>query len=208
LVCASRTDLAEHKLPFAHEHRFVPDLQTAVDSLCPTMLIGASGMPNTFTQPIVEAMARFNERPVIFALSNPTSKSECTAEEAYRWSNGRAIFASGSPFPAVTLGETTYSPGQANNSYIFPGVGLGIVVSGAKHVTDSMFTAAARALAKQVTLDDLQSGQIYPPLANIRSVSAAIAEAVAKVVEQEGLAEGPLPPNLPEFIKSQMYDPK
>ncbi len=208
LVCASRTDLAEHKLPFAHEHRFVPDLQTAVDSLCPTMLIGASGMPNTFTQPIVEAMSRFNERPVIFALSNPTSKSECTAEEAYRWSNGRAIFASGSPFPAVTLGETTYSPGQANNSYIFPGVGLGIVVSGAKHVTDSMFTAAARALAKQVTLDDLQSGQIYPPLANIRSVSAAIAEAVAKIAEQEGLTEAPLPPNLPEFIKSQMYDPK
>ncbi len=208
LVVASRTDLAEHKLAFAHQHEFVADLQSAVESLRPTMLIGASGMPHTFTQPVVEAMARFNKRPVVFALSNPTSKSECTAEEAYRWSDGRAIFASGSPFPSVTLNDVTYTPGQANNSYIFPGVGLGIVVSEARRVTDAMFTAAAQALAKQVSKTDLQEGKIYPPLANIRAVSAAIAEAVAEIAYQEGLADRPRPANLAEYIKSQMYNPK
>jgi malate dehydrogenase (oxaloacetate-decarboxylating)(NADP+) len=207
LVVESRANLAEHKRPFAHAHAFVPDLRSAVESLRPTILIGASGIPQTFTQPVVEAMAANNERPVIFALSNPTSKSECTAEEAYRWSNGRAIFASGSPFPSVTLDDVTYSPGQANNSYIFPGVGLGIVVSGARRVTDAMFTAAARALAKQVSYADLKDGKIYPPLSNIRAVSAAIAEAVAEVVYQEGLADTPRPANLTEYIKSQMYNP-
>ncbi|MBI1279770.1 MAG: oxaloacetate-decarboxylating malate dehydrogenase [Anaerolineaceae bacterium] len=208
LVVAGRSDLAEHKRAFAHKHEFVADLLSAVEALRPTMLIGASGMPNTFTQPIVEAMARFNQRPVIFALSNPTSKSECTAEEAYRWSDGRAIFASGSPFPPVTLDEVTYNPGQANNSYIFPGVGLGIVISGARHITDSMFTAAARALVEQVSEDDLKSGQIYPPLATIRAVSANIAEAVANIAYDEGLAENPKPQSLTTYIQSQMYDPQ
>ncbi len=208
LVVASRTDLVGHKLPFAHQHEFVADLQSAVDMLRPTMLIGASGMPHTFTQPIVEAMARYNERPVIFALSNPTSKSECTAEEAYRWSSGRAIYASGSPFQPVTLNDVTYVPGQANNSYIFPGVGLGIVVSGARRVTDAMFTAAARSLAEQVTDADLKDGKIYPPLSNIRSVSAAIAESVAEIAYQEGLADTKRPDDLAAYIKSQMYDPR
>ncbi len=207
LVVASRTDLAEHKLAFAHQHEFFPDLQSAVEALHPTILIGASGIAHTFTQPVVEAMARFNDRPVIFALSNPTSKSECTAEEAYRWSNGRAIYASGSPFPSVTLNDVTYTPGQANNSYIFPGVGLGIVVSGAKRVTDAMFTAAAETLAQQVSKADLQAGKIYPSLADIRSVSAAIAESVAEIAYQEGLADTPRPANLAEYIKSQMYNP-
>jgi malate dehydrogenase (oxaloacetate-decarboxylating)(NADP+) len=208
LVVSSREKLAEHKIPFAHEHPFVPDLLSAVESLRPTMLIGASGIPHTFTEPVVKAMAAINKRPVVFALSNPTSKSECTAEEAYRWSDGRAIFASGSPFPSVTLGEVTYSPGQANNSYIFPGVGLGIVASGARRVTDTMFTAAARALANQVTDAELKDGKIYPPLSNIRAVSAAIAEAVAEVVYAEGLADTPRPANLAEHIKASMYDPK
>lgn len=208
LVVAGRDDLVEHKRPFAHDYAFVPDLQSAVDALHPTILIGASGMPNTFTQPVVEAMARHNERPVIFALSNPTSKSECTAEEAYRWSDGRAIFASGSPFPSVTLNDVTYTPGQANNSYIFPGVGLGIVVSGARRVTDDMFTAAARALAHQVSEDDLAAGKIFPPLGEIRPVSAAIAKAVAEIVYSNGLADAPKPANLAEYIRSEMYDPR
>ncbi len=207
LVVDSRTDLAQHKRPFAHKHEFVSDLQSAVDALRPTILIGASGIPHTFTQPVVESMARINERPVIFALSNPTSKSECTAEEAYRWSSGRAIFASGSPFPSVTLDDVTYTPGQANNSYIFPGVGLGIVVSGARRVTDAMFTAAARTLANQVSPADLKEGQIYPPLANIRSVSAAIAKSVAEIAYKEGLTDNPLPGDLAGYIKSQMYNP-
>jgi len=207
LVVDSRANLAEHKRPFAHKHPFVPDLQSAIEALHPTILIGASGIPNTFTQPVVEAMTRYNERPVIFALSNPTSKSECTAEEAYRWSHGRAIFASGSPFPSVTLNDVTYMPGQANNSYIFPGVGLGIVVSGARRVTDAMFTSAAHTLAKQVSASDLKDGKIYPPLSDIRAVSAAIAKSVAEIAYREGLAENERPANLAAYIRSQMYDP-
>src|SRR4029079_12568169 len=125
LVVASRTDLAEHKLPYAHPHEALPDLLSAVEALRPDVLIGVSGQGRTFTREVVAAMARLNERPVIFALSNPTNHAECTAEEAYGWSEGRALFASGSPFAPVTLAGKTYVSGQGNNVYIFPGVGLG-----------------------------------------------------------------------------------
>lgn len=208
LVVQERTDLAEHKLPFAHRHPFVPDLYTAVETLKPTALVGVSGIPHTFTQPIVEAMTRINQHPIIFALSNPTSKSECTAEEAYTWSKGRAIFASGSPFPPVNYDGVTLVPGQANNSYIFPGVGLGIIVSGARHVTDEMFAAAAHALAAKVSEADLTQGTIFPPLSSIRRVSAAIAEAVAEVAYAQGLAETPRPKDLGAYVVSQMYEPR
>ncbi|MEZ4672361.1 MAG: NAD-dependent malic enzyme [Anaerolineae bacterium] len=208
LVVQERTDLAEHKRPYAHARPFVSDLLTAVESIQPTALIGASGIPNTFTQPIVEAMSRINQKPIIFALSNPTSKSECTAEEAYTWSNGRAVYASGSPFPPVTYGGITIVPGQANNSYIFPGVGLGIIASGARHVTDEMFAAAAHALAAQVSEADLTQGTIFPPLASIRRVSAAIAVAVAEVAYSQGLAETPRPKDLGAYVVSQMYEPR
>ncbi|UCE87555.1 MAG: NAD-dependent malic enzyme, partial [Deltaproteobacteria bacterium] len=144
LVIASREDLAEHKLAYAHDHRFIADLQTAVEELEPSAIIGVSGQPGTFTQAVVETMAQINERPIVFALSNPTSKAECTAEEAYRWTRGRAVFASGSPFDPVTLDGKTYVPGQGNNAYIFPAVGLGIIVSEAERVIDEMFSAAAR----------------------------------------------------------------
>ena len=207
LVVKSRTDLVNHKLPFAHAHAFIPDLLTAVETLHPTVLIGVSGKPKTFTQPVVAAMARINQRPIVMALSNPTANSECSAEEAYRWSNGRAIFASGSPFDPVTLNAKTYVPGQANNSYIFPGVGLGVMACEATRVTDEMFFVAAKALTNEVADTDLQQGRIYPPLSRIREVSAKIAVAVAEVAYQRGLAQYPRPADLLSYIKSQMYEP-
>ncbi len=208
LVVRSRVDLAAHKLPYAHDHAPLNDLQTAVDELRPTAIVGVSGQPRTFTREIIERMSRYNERPIIFALSNPTSKSECTAEEAYTYSNGRAIFASGSPFPSFKLYGQTYHPGQGNNSYIFPGVGLGVVVSGARHVTDEMFGAAARALAEQVTDDDMAAGRIYPVLSRIRDVSAAIATEVAEIAWREGLATQPRPDDPARAIRDYMYDPQ
>lgn len=208
LVVQSRTGLAGHKLPYAHEHAPLPNLLSAVESLKPTTIIGVSGQPSTFTQPVLEAMARLNERPIIFALSNPTSKAECTAEQAYAWTEGRAIFASGSPFPPVTLGEKTFAPGQGNNAYIFPGVGFGAIVSGTRLVTDEMFFAAAKALAQQVSESDLERGLIYPPLTVIREVSLAIAAAVAKVAYRRGLAIQPKPADLLAHIESQVYQPR
>lgn len=207
LVVRSRADLAAHKLPYAHDHEPLSDLLSAVEELRPTALIGVSGQPRTFTREIIERMARYNERPIIFALSNPTSKSECTAEEAYTYTGGRGIFASGSPFPPYKLYGKTYYPGQGNNAYIFPGVGLGVVVSGARRVTDEMFEAAARSLADQVTEADMAAGRIYPTLNRIREVSAAIAEAVARIAYREGLATQPEPEDLPRHIRDFMYEP-
>jgi malate dehydrogenase (oxaloacetate-decarboxylating)(NADP+) len=207
LVVKSRENLQNHKLAYAHDHEFVPDLLSAVEFLKPTILVGVSGQPQTFTQPIVKAMVEINERPVIFALSNPTSKAECTAEQAYSWTDGKTIFASGSPFDPVTLNGKTYIPGQGNNAYVFPGVGLGAIESGTKHVTDEMFFVAAKALAKEVTEDDLASGCIYPPLTQIRDVSAVIAAAVAEVAYERGLATVERPDNLLDYMKSRQYEP-
>jgi malate dehydrogenase (oxaloacetate-decarboxylating)(NADP+) len=207
LVVRSRTDLVHHKLPYAHDHAFIGDFLQAVEAVKPTALIGVSGMPRTFTRPVVEAMARMNPRPVIFALSNPTSKSECTAEEAYTWTDGRAIFASGSPFPPVTHKGKTHVPGQGNNAYIFPGVGLGVIASEATRVTDEMFFVAAKTLAKLVTAEDYAMGRIYPGLDRIREVSGAIAVAVAEVAFRSGLTTMKRPDDLPAYIKAQMYDP-
>ncbi|MGM0384580.1 MAG: NAD-dependent malic enzyme, partial [Actinomycetota bacterium] len=134
LVVASRTDLTENKLPFAHEAEPAPDLLAAVEALRPTFLIGVSGQPGAFTQDVVRRMAEYNERPVVFALSNPTSKAECTASHAYEWSDGRAVFSSGSPFAPVRHQDRTLVPGQGNNAYIFPGVGLGVLAVEARHV--------------------------------------------------------------------------
>lgn len=208
LVVKSRTDLVEHKRPYAHDYAQMGDFLAAVKSLRPTGIIGVSGQPHTFTRPVVEAMARINQHPVVFALSNPTSKSECTAEEAYAWSEGRAIFASGSPFPNVTFKGHTFVPGQANNAYIFPGVGLGIVASGSTRVTDEMFFAAAKALAQRVTENDLAMGRVYPPLSDIRKVSAAIAVAVADIAYNRGLASHERPADLQAHIRAHMYQPE
>ena len=207
LVVKSRKNLPEHKLRYAHEFRDHPYFLDAVKALKPTAIIGVSGQPSTFTQPILEEMARCNERPIVFALSNPTPRSECTAKEAYVWTQGRAIFASGSPFEPFTLEGITYEPGQGNNAYIFPGVGLGVIACRAKHVTDEMFLAAAQTLAAEVTEDDFKRGSIYPPLGHIREISAKIATAVCEVAYEQGLAVNPRPNDLAAFIRSQMYEP-
>lgn len=207
LVVKSRADLAEHKLTYAHDHAPLTDFLQAVETLRPTAIIGVSGAPQTFTQPIIEAMARLNARPIIFALSNPTSKSECTAEQAYAWSGGRAIFASGSPFKPVTINGQTFVPGQGNNAYIFPGVGLGVIASQAARVTDEMFFVAATTLAGLVTEADLAQGRIYPGLDRIRQVSTAIAVAVAEVAFARGLTDLKRPADLRAHVQAHMYEP-
>lgn len=208
LVVKGRDHLTAHKLPFAHEREACPDLSAAVKSLKPTMLIGVSGQAKTFTEEVLRLMGKLNERPVIFALSNPTSKAECTADEAYQWTDGRAVFASGSPFPPVTVKGRTLVPGQGNNAYIFPGVGLGVVASGARRVTDAMFIKAARTLASLVRADELAEGRVYPSLKRIHEVSLAIAVSVAGEAYVERLAGQPNPADLADFIRSQMFKPE
>jgi malate dehydrogenase (oxaloacetate-decarboxylating)(NADP+) len=208
LVVASRTDLAEHKLPYAHEHEPHTDLVDAIRSLKPTALIGVSGQGGTFTRAVLREMAAHNPQPIIFALSNPTANAEATAEEVYRETEGQAIFASGSPFDPVTFGGKTLVPGQGNNAYIFPGVGLGVVASGAKRVTDEMFFAAVRSLAADVSEESLSHGCLFPPLSQIRDVSLHIAAAVAEVAYDSGLATRPRPQDLLEDIRAGMYQPE
>jgi malate dehydrogenase (oxaloacetate-decarboxylating)(NADP+) len=206
LVTTSRTKIEDNKKPYAQDHAPMGLLE-AIKDIKPNILIGATGSPGTFTKEIVEAMSALNARPVIFALSNPTSHAECTAQQAYEWSKGKAIFASGSPFAPVTFEGQTFTPGQGNNAYIFPGVGLGAVLSQATKVTDNMFLAAAKALAAQVSDDDLRKGSLYPPLKDIRKVSAAIAKAVIETAGDDNVASIPQPPNLENYIKKAMYDP-
>ncbi len=174
----------------------------------PTAIIGVGATPGMFTREVVEAMTRLNERPIVFALSNPTSKAECTAAQAYEWSGGKALFASGSPFDPVDFGGQHYVPRQGNNSYIFPGVGLGVVSVRSTRVTDEMFMAAARTLAQHTSAADLAQGSLYPPLNQVREVSAHIAAAVAEVAYRDGLATLERPDDLVEFMSAQMYDPR
>ncbi len=206
LVVAGRTDLAPHKLAYAHEHPPM-DLISAIKELRPSALIGATGVAGTFTQDVLRSMADISEHPIVFALSNPTANAECTAEEAYKWTNGRAIFASGSPFDPVEFDGGTFVPGQSNNAYIFPGVGLAVVATAATRVTDKMFLAAARALANAVGSETLSVGSLYPPLKEIREVSVEIACAVAEVAFQEGLAAASRPDNIEELIRSRVWEP-
>ncbi|MBM3343062.1 MAG: NAD-dependent malic enzyme [Betaproteobacteria bacterium] len=207
LVVKSRTNLADHKLTYAHEHPPASDFLAAIKMLNPTAIIGVSAVGGTFTQAVLEEMARINARPIVFALSNPTSQSECTAEQAYRWSGGRALFACGSPFDPVSLSGKTFVPRQGNNSYIFPGIGLGVLACGAKTITDDMFMSAAHALAQLVTESDLEQGSLYPALPRIREVSAAIAATVADNAYRRGSAIRPKPADTLRDVQSQMYDP-
>lgn len=209
LIVSSRKDSLQHfKKPWAHEHEPVNNLLDAVKVIKPTILIGSSGVGRTFTKEVIEAMASFNEKPLILALSNPTSQSECTAEEAYTWSKGRAIFASGSPFDPFEYNGKVFVPGQANNAYIFPGFGLGLVISGAIRVHDDMLLAASEALAKQVTEENFEKGLIYPPFSNIRKISANIAANVAAKAYELGVATRlPRPQNLVKCAESCMYTP-
>ena len=208
LVVKGREKLASHKVPFAHEHEPIADPLAIVERLRPTALIGVSGKAGTFSQTILEMIAENVERPIVFALSNPTSQAECTAEEAYRWTGGRAVFASGSPFEPVTLDGRRFVPGQGNNSYIFPGVGLGVIACASRFVTDEMFLAAARTLANEVQESDLEQGRIYPSLQLIRKVSEVIAQAVVEVAQRNGLARHDIQGDVRTAIRSLMYDPE
>ena len=207
LVVKSRTDLAEHKLSYAHEAAPIGEFLAAVKTLKPTVIIGVAAVGGTFTREVLEEMARINERPIVFALSNPTSKAECTAEEAYRHTGGRALFACGSPFDPVTMDGKTFVPRQGNNSYIFPGVGLGVIVSRTRRIPADMFMAAAHALAQQVSESDLEQGALYPALPRIREVSAHIATAVAEKAYELKITAEKKPADLAAFVRAQMYDP-
>jgi malate dehydrogenase (oxaloacetate-decarboxylating)(NADP+) len=207
LVVSSRKDLAEHKIPYAHDVEFL-DFHDAIEFIQPHALIGATALGGSFTKESIELMSAFNERPVIFALSNPTDKAECTAEQAYEWSKGNAIFASGSPFTAVSFNGKIFKPGQGNNAYIFPGVGLGAVISKARIIRDEIFLTAAQTLAKIVSQEDIDRGSLYPPLRDIRKISWEIATAVAKRIFDEGLARAERPADLKQSIKEYMFDPR
>jgi malate dehydrogenase (oxaloacetate-decarboxylating) len=182
-------------------------LAETIANFKPTVLIGASGTPGLFSEAVVRAMAAVAERPVIFPLSNPTSKSECTAEDAIRWSEGRAIVATGSPFAPVEYDGTRYRIGQSNNSFIFPGVGLGLWTGRVTRVTDGMFLAAARALADQVTPGDLAEGAVYPALQRIRACSLAVACAVIRRAARQQLTELRVDEGLEDLVSEAMWVP-
>jgi malate dehydrogenase (oxaloacetate-decarboxylating)(NADP+) len=207
LVVKSRADLKEFQKPFAQDRSGIPSFLDAVKELRPTGIIGVSTVPKLFDREVIAAMAELNERPIIFPYSNPTSRSECTAEEAYRWSNGRAIFASGSPFPPVQFGGRTFVPGQGNNVYIFPAVGMAIFATEARRVTDGMFIVAARAVAEQMTDQSLANGLIYPPQAQIFEASLHVATRVAEYIFDQDLARVPRPRDIGAHIRASAYRP-
>jgi malate dehydrogenase (oxaloacetate-decarboxylating)(NADP+) len=207
-IVVSRPDLPDQKRPCARDLVLPPDLPGIITRFEPTVLIGACGQPGMFTRAALEAMAKVNDRPVVFALSNPTSKAECTAEQAYAWTSGRGVFASGSPFDPVTIDGRLHVTGQANNSFIFPGVGLGLLVSGARRVTDEMFFAAARALSAQVSDADLAVGRIFPAAGRMRDVARAVATAVAGVAYDGGLSTKSRPADPGSTVAASMYEPR
>lgn len=207
LVVKGRDRLAPHNLPYAHEHPHFSFIE-AIEKIRPHVLIGATGAPGTFTEEAVKLMAKINERPAIFALSNPTSRAECTAEQAYEWSKGKAIFASGSPFPAYTINDQEMHSSQGNNAYIFPGIGLGAVVSGATRICDEMFLTAADTLAGLVSEAEFEKGSVYPALDQIRDVSLAIAINVANSAYAYGLTKNDRPENVRQAIEAYMFNPE
>lgn len=207
LIVKSRTNLTTHKMPFAHDYKEITKLNDIVRDLKPTVIIGASTVAGAFNEQILRDMASFNDRPIIFALSNPTDKSECTAEQAYTLTDGKAVFASGSPFNKVTYKGKTFVPGQGNNSYIFPGVSLGVILCGVHHVTDDLFLLASQTLASLVTEEHLKEGRVYPPLTDIKDISLKIATEIAKYCYKNGTASAyPEPEDKEEFILSHMYN--
>jgi malate dehydrogenase (oxaloacetate-decarboxylating)(NADP+) len=208
LIEPSRGDLLDFQRPYAHPHAPSRDFLTLIESLRPTAIIGVSTKGKAFSQAVIEAMSRLNRRPIIFALSNPTDRAECTAEEAYRWSEGRALYAAGVPFPPVQLDGKTLVPGQGNNMYIFPAIGLAVYATRARRVTDEMFVAAARGVAEQVTQAELDSGLLYPPQSRILETELKTARRVMEVIFDRGLAGLQRPRDLDAFVASQLCKPE
>ncbi|KRY21084.1 NADP-dependent malic enzyme, mitochondrial [Trichinella patagoniensis] len=206
LIVKGRSHLNEHKLEFAQDHAEVQSLEDIINKVKPTAIIGAATITGAFNETILRTMAKLNDRPIIFALSNPTSKSECTAEQAYKFTDGRAIFASGSPFDKVEYGGKVFCPGQGNNSYIFPGVALGAICSMARHIPDEVFLIAAQVLSNLVTEKHMEEGRVYPPLNVVREISVKIAAAVAEQCYKSGEAACfPKPDDMEAFIRSKVY---
>ena len=208
LLEASRTDLLDFQKPYAHQHAPTRDFVAAIASVKPTTIIGVSTIGGAFNQKVIEAMARINERPVILALSNPTEHAECTPEQAYTWSKGKAIYAAGVQFEPVHYNGQTFLPGQANNFYIFPAVGMAIFATQAKRVTDEMFIAAGQAVADQVPSELLKQGLLYPLQSNILETEIQTAARVAKLVFDSGLARVPRPTDMVAFIREHVYKPE
>jgi malate dehydrogenase (oxaloacetate-decarboxylating)(NADP+) len=207
LLVTSRTDLADFQKPFAQDRAAVSTFVEAVEALRPTGIIGVSTVPKLFSREVIEAMARINKRPIIFPYSNPTSRSECTAEEAYKWSEGRAVFASGSPFPLVEIAGRRFVPGQGNNVYIFPAMGMAVFATEATRVTEEMFIVAAQAVAEQVTEENLAMGLIYPPQSRILEASLHVAERIAAYIFDQGLARVPRPDDVGALVRARAYRP-
>jgi len=208
LVVSKRKEIKYEKQKYAHNHPHLTDLTDIIKQVKPTILIGTSGQGQKFTQPVITALSKINKHPIVFALSNPTSKSECTAEQAYNWSSGKAIFASGSPFATVNFKKEIKYPSQGNNVYIFPGVGLGSVLTGAEKIPKSFFLAAAKTLSNIVSATELEQGLLYPPLDRIREVSIAIAVSIVKKAKSEKLLKMSIPDDIKSHIKNYMYSPK
>jgi malate dehydrogenase (oxaloacetate-decarboxylating)(NADP+) len=207
LLVTSRKDLAEFQKPFAQDRAPISTFVEAVKTLKPTGIIGVSAVPKLFNREVIETMAELNRRPIIFPYSNPTSRSECSAEEAYRWSDGRAIFASGSPFPPVDIGGRRFVPNQGNNVYIFPAMAMALYATQAKRVTDDMFLTAAQAIAEQVSEESLAAGLIYPPRERILNASLHVAERVATCIFDHGLARVPRPDDVGALVRARVYRP-
>jgi malate dehydrogenase (oxaloacetate-decarboxylating)(NADP+) len=208
LLQSTRTDLYDFQRPYAHEHTPTHDFVAAIESIKPTTIIGVSTVGGAFTQKVVEAMSRLNERPVILALSNPTQKAECTPQQAYTWSKGKAIYAAGVQFPTVRYDGQTFLPGQANNFYIFPAVGMAIVATQASRVPDDLFIEAAKAVADHVPADQLKQGLLYPPQGDILETEIKTAARVAKLIFDMKLARVDQPGDVEAFIRQHVYKPE
>jgi len=208
LLEASRKDLLDFQKPYAHQHAPTQDFVAAIESIKPTTIIGVSTIGGAFNQRVIETMTKINERPVILALSNPTEHAECTPEQAYTWSKGKAIYAAGVQFEPVHYSGQTFLPGQANNFYIFPAVGMAIFATQAKRVTDEMFIEAGQAVADQVPSELLKQGLLYPLQSNILETEIQTAARVAKLVFDSGLARVPRPTDMVAFIREHVYSPE
>jgi malate dehydrogenase (oxaloacetate-decarboxylating)(NADP+) len=208
LLETTRPDLLDYQKPYAHKHVPTRDFVEAIESIKPTTIIGVSTVGGAFNQKVIEVISRINDRPVVLALSNPTERAECTPEQAYTWSNGKAIYAAGVQFPPVHFKGQTFLPGQANNFYIFPAIGMAVFATQAARVTDEMFIESAYAVADQVPSDLLKQGLLYPLQSNILETEIQTAARVAKLVFDSGLARVEQPKDMVAFIRRHVYKPE